>query len=124
VLRFAVKTFATVAICLAIGLQWFGLQSVAWTAMMVRNARQVTFCQALKRTFDGAHPCSLCHVVNKGNAQKRDVQTASTRIDIACVSRTIRLLPRQIPFEYPIKSVRFGESLDSPPVPPPRSEFV
>jgi hypothetical protein len=122
VLRFATKTIATIAICWAVGLQWFGLQSVAWATMMVRNARQATLCQALKRTFDATHPCSLCHIVNKANTsgQQRDVQTSSAKIDVACVSRRIRFLPRVTPFQYSASSVRSSEIEYSPPVPPPR----
>ena len=70
--------------------------------MMIQNAKQTSFCQAVQRTFDGGHPCSLCHVVNKGNAsgQKHDAQAAPPKIDIICVARTIRLLPIFAFFEY------------------------
>ena len=93
--------------------------------MMVRNTKQVSFCEAVKRTFDGAHPCALCHVVNKGKAseQKREMQTSFAKIDIVCVSRKIPLLPRQIPFEYITSNSRLCETDYSPPVPPPRPEF-
>jgi hypothetical protein len=118
----ASRIITIIALCSAIGAQWLALQSVAWTVMIVRNAKQVSFCEAVKRTFDGAHPCALCHVVNKGKAseQKREMQTSFAKIDIVCVSRTLRLLPREIPFEYVTSNGRLSETDYSPPVPPPR----
>jgi hypothetical protein len=108
---------------LAIGLQWFALQSVAWTVMMIRNARQVSFCNAVKRTFDGAHPCSLCQIVNKGKSseQKRDLHAPNPKIDIICVARPIRLLPSSAALDYASVSFRNSEIEYSPPSPPPRS---
>jgi hypothetical protein len=108
------------------GLQWLALQSVAWTAMMLQNTKQVSFCEAVKRTFDGAHPCSLCHVVNKGKTseQKRDLQTSATQIDIVCVSRAIRLLPVLTQFQHASSDARFSEIEYSPPSPPPRAELA
>ncbi len=94
--------------------------------MMFRNVTQVSFCQAVKRTFDGAHPCSLCRIVNKGHAsdQKRGAQISSVKIDIAFVSRVIRLLPRRMPFQYASLEVRLSETNHSPPSPPPRPELA
>ena len=125
-LRLAGKTIAIFALCSAVGLQWLGLQSIAWTAMIVSNARQVSFCEAVKRTFDGAHPCSLCHVVTKGKTseQKRDIQSSSAKVDIVCVSRLIRLSPRQIPFQYLTLNRRLLQIDYSPLVPPPRAELA
>jgi hypothetical protein len=125
VLGVASRIITIIALCSAIGVHWLALQSVAWTAMILQNTKQVSFCEAVKRTFDGAHPCALCHVVNKGKAseQKREMQTSFAKIDIVCVSRNIRLLPRQIPFEYVTSNSRLSESDYSPLVPPPRPEF-
>lgn len=121
-LRLASNMIAILALCSTIGLQWFALQSLAWTTMMIQSARQVSFCKAFKRTFDGAHPCSLCHVVNKGNTseQKRDLQTFGAKIDMVCVSRPIRLLPRLAHFQHALSDTRFSKIEYSPPAPPPR----
>ena len=116
------RTITVVTLCLAVGLHWLTLQSVAWTAMMFRNVTQVSFCQAVKRTFDGAHPCSLCRIVNKGNAsdQKRDAQISSAKIDLVCISRVIRLLPDSVSIRYATSEIEISETEQSPPVPPPR----
>ncbi|HST31748.1 MAG TPA: hypothetical protein VLK27_13010 [Chthoniobacterales bacterium] len=121
-LRPTSKIIAILALCSTVGLQWLALQSVAWTTMVLSNARQVSFCEAVKRTFDGKHPCSLCHVVNKGKTseQKRDVQIGATKIDIVCTSRAIRLLPGLAQFNHASLDPWFSEITYPPPAPPPR----
>jgi hypothetical protein len=54
------------ALCLSLGFHWLALQSVAWTTMLVANARHVPLTEAVAKTFDGEHPCSLCHAVEAG----------------------------------------------------------
>ena len=39
--------------------------------MIVDNAKQVSLCHAIARTFDGVHPCSLCHIVNRGKTAEK-----------------------------------------------------
>jgi len=39
------------------------LQVVAWTGMFVENVQGLTLEEAIERTFDGQHPCSLCHAI-------------------------------------------------------------
>lgn len=122
-LRLLSRTITVVALCLAIGLQWFALQSIAWTAMMIQNAKQVSFCKAVEHTFDGTRPCSLCHIVNKGQTsqKKQNTQTSVAKIDITCVVRPFRLLPRLVPFDYlPFIASAF-EIEHSPLSPPPRA---
>jgi len=122
VLRTAARFTAVLALCFAFGFQWVALQSIAWTAMILQNAKQTSLCEAMKRTFDGAHPCSLCHIVNKGKTsqEKRDVQSSSPKIDIMCVARSIRLLPRVEALQYPTISLSNFELAHSPASPPPR----
>jgi hypothetical protein len=94
--------------------------------MMVHNAKHLSFCAAVGRTFDGAHPCSLCHSVNKGKAseQKRDLQSPTPKIDIIAATRAARIFPQFIPFEYVLLNCSAFERWHSPPVPPPRKVVV
>jgi hypothetical protein len=39
------------------------LQVVAWTGMFVENVQGGDLEEAIWRTFDGQHPCSLCHAI-------------------------------------------------------------
>ena len=60
-----------VALLLSGGTHWFALQSVAWTAMLVTHARESSLVDAVKATFDGAHPCSLCEKIEQGRASEK-----------------------------------------------------
>jgi hypothetical protein len=114
------------ALCCAIGLQWLALQSIAWTAMVVDNAKHVSLCRAIARTFDGAHPCNLCHIVNKGKTaeKKSDLQLLTPKIDIICTKRAITLLQPFVRFDYATSDFSVSAIVQSPTVPPPRNSFV
>ncbi|PYL27334.1 MAG: hypothetical protein DMF45_12525 [Verrucomicrobia bacterium] len=100
------------------------LQSVAWTTMLIEYTKSAPLCRAILQTFDGAHPCSLCHIVNKGKAseEKPDVQSPTLKIDIICFARPIWLLPPFAPFEYAASVFPSSDIGYSPPVPPPRPQ--
>jgi hypothetical protein len=91
--------------------------------MIVDYSKRAPLCQAITETFDGAHPCSLCHAVNAGkNSEKKsDLQSPALKIDMICVSRTASLLRPSIPFEYTVRDFCSSQIGRSPPVPPPRS---
>jgi len=123
VIRRVAHVFTIIALCCAIGLHWLGLQSIAWTRMLIQNSKQASLYQAISQTFDGAHPCSLCHLVSKGkNSEKKsDVQSTTAKVDLACVSGAILQAPPFARFRYPTFD-SFSVVRDySPPVPPPRS---
>ena len=90
--------------------------------MIIDYSKRAPICQAITQTFDGAHPCSLCHAVNAGkNAEKKsDLQSSVPKIDMICVSSTGRLIRPFIPFKYAVSDSCSPEIGRSPPVPPPR----
>jgi hypothetical protein len=112
-----------VALCCAIGLHWVALQSVAWATMIVDYSKRAPLCSAIAQTFDGAHPCSLCHAVDKGKTSEKrsDMQSPAPKIDIICVARTVRLMTLATPFDFAVADFSLSEMRHSPPVPPPRS---
>jgi hypothetical protein len=108
-----------------IGLHWFTLQSVAWTSMIIDYSKRGTFCQAIVQTFDGAHPCSLCRVVNKANSteKKSNLQLLTPKIDMICTKRAVPVVP-PIPYvDYAAGDFSVFKIGESPPVPPPRNSF-
>ena len=125
VIRWIARAVTIFALCCAIGLQWLALQSIAWTAMIVDYSKQESFCRAIAKTLDGAHPCSLCHVVNAGkNSEKKsDLQSPTRKIDMICASRISSLSQFFVPVEYASRDFSFEELRRSPPAPPPRSLF-
>jgi hypothetical protein len=110
------------ALCCAIGLHWLTLQSIAWTSMIIDYSKRGTLCQAIAQTLDGAHPCSLCRVVNKANSteKKSDLQLLTPKLDLICTKHAITLALPFISFDYANNNFRISEVGQSPPVPPPR----
>lgn len=111
------------ALCCAIGLHWLTLQSIAWTSMIIDYSKRGTLCHAIAQTFDGAHPCSLCRVINKANSteKKSDLQLLTPKLDLFCTKHAITLALPFISFDYANSDFRVSEVGHSPPVPPPRS---
>jgi len=110
------------ALCCAIGLHWVAIQSFAWTNMLIEYSKRAPLCQAIAQTFDGAHPCSLCHIVAKGKAseKKTEIQSPVPKIDIICIARVIVLTSPLALFDYTLHDFSVSEIEHSPPVPPPR----
>jgi hypothetical protein len=114
------------ALCCATGLQWVALQSAAWTTMIVNYSKRGSLCTAIAQTFDGAHPCSLCHIVSGGKTteKKSDLQLLTPKIDIICTKCAIPLVYPFVRFDYETSDFSVSEIGLSPPVPPPRNFFV
>jgi hypothetical protein len=102
VLRQAGRIATISALCCAIGLHWVALQSFAWTNMLIEYSKRAPLCQAIAQTFDGSHPCSLCHIVatEKASEKKSDIQSPVPKIDIICVARVIELISPFALFQY------------------------
>lgn len=117
------RTLTIIALCLSLGFHWLALQSVAWTAMLVTNARHVSLSEAVAETFDGKHPCHLCRVVAAGKKsdKKSQVVPAVAKMDLICTTRRWTCLPPFFPYVYPGLAVAFGQHIEGPPSPPPRS---
>jgi hypothetical protein len=111
------------ALCLSLGFHWLALQSVAWTTMLVANARHAPLSEAVAKTFDGAHPCDLCQAVAAGkkSEKKSEVLPAVMKLDLICTLRPLTWLPPWVSYEYPRLNSAIPERFQSPPVPPPRA---
>ena len=90
--------------------------------MIIDYSKRGTLCQAIAQTLDGAHPCSLCRVVNKANSteKKSDLQLLTPKLDLICTKHAITLGLPFISFDYANSSFRISGIGQSPPVPPPR----
>src|SRR5690348_13071416 len=93
--------FLVFALILALGGHWALLQSVAWVGMTIENSRGLPLKEALIKTFDGKHPCSLCKFVAEGkkSEKKPQAQTLTTKLDLFFVSSPIEI--RRAPFPSP-----------------------
>lgn len=119
VIRFTVVTL----VVLTLGLHWAFLQTVAWTGMLVRYSQNNSFQQAIQMTFDGEHPCTLCHAIKDGRDSEREQeqqQTKPLKIDFAVVCEAISL-PAAPVFPHVIPQTPFApEQAFTPPKPRPR----
>lgn len=125
----ATRWFTCTVLALSLGLHWALLQSVAWTGMFIRFSRQFNVVEALQKTFDGHHPCSLCKFVQATdrNSQSSDVndppsQLPKSKMDPAplpYVHWTCQA-PAVQPESWRPSRVPRGTSWE-PPDPPPRA---
>jgi hypothetical protein len=122
VLRRVGKWLVVIALVIFTGGHWLVLQSVAWFTMAVNFAQTDSLPQALKKTFDGKHPCKICKTVEAGrkSEQKQSSLKVETQLEF-CFIRQYVTLPLAPHVEH---STRFVVSYfirtDAPPTPPPR----
>ena len=116
------RALTILALCLSIGCHWFALQSVAWATMLVANVRCAPLSEAVAKTFDGGHPCDLCHAVADGkkSEKKSDVLPSIAKFDLICPRRVPLCPPPWVHYEYPRWSGALPERAQSPPFQPPR----
>lgn len=61
-----------VALFMIIGGHWAVFQCVAWGSMIVEySQREDSLVRGLLQTFDGDHPCQMCHSISKAKQQER-----------------------------------------------------
>ncbi len=90
--------------------------------MLVENSQRTTLVEAVKRTFDGAHPCGLCKQIAGGKAHEKKSDTPLFAGKIECIyePRAIVLHPPCAPHEYSTL-IRYASAYFPPPLlQPPR----
>jgi|SRR5690348_2599396 hypothetical protein len=75
---FAKRWVLAAVLVLAVGVPWPTLQTLAWLKMIADYSRGTTLVEALSMTFDGKHPCRLCHLIQQGQAKERQPQRDQT----------------------------------------------
>lgn len=114
------------ALVLSLGLHWTVLQSAAWVGMVVAYSKNATLGEALEKTFDGAHPCPLCKLVEAGEkgGQGKSKQTKAEsikKIDLMIVSVETLVIRKPDAPDH-ARLVECSERrTEHPPVPPPRA---
>jgi len=93
--------------------------------MIVDYSKSASLCNAIAKTLDGAHPCSLCKIVDKGKTteKKSDLQSFTAKIDMICTKRAITLIRRCVYIDYLTGDFSAFKIRETPPVPPPRNSF-
>ena len=112
------------ALFMIAGGHWAMLQSVAWAGMVKDFSHTGSIAEAVTKTFDGKHPCSMCKKIAKARAaeekapltmkvdKKAEFFIAGTNLEIP--------LPVARPMIYgPVPFVLMPELFFAPPVPVP-----
>lgn len=101
------------------------LQGVAWVTMLVDNSRNGSLVEAVGKTFDGQHPCSLCKAVASGQTEEREQKEAlvdpfAKLVAVLVTETPVAVLPSSDLFYFTL-SARPQSVDDSLPSPPPRA---
>jgi len=112
-----------VALLAATGAHWTVLQSVAWTTMLADNLRTASLPEAVQRTFDGKHPCSLCKKIDDGKKtqKKSEFPTWARQLEFVSERPVFIFSPPRHFQVMPRHNDSARELFHRPPVPPPRS---
>lgn len=78
------RIFIATCTAFAVGLHLVLLQCVAWMGMVVMYTQQEdSLLDGLSMTFDGNHPCAMCHVIqaeqDKGSGEKNPTAPVSQK---------------------------------------------
>ena len=114
------------AVLLAIGGHWLVLQSVAWTRMVIAYSRDASLAEAVGKTFDGKHPCSMCLKIQEGRRQEKRTpplvkweKPPELWLDARAVSAPAPDLRDSEPTAF--QSGLHSDFVPTPPKPPPRA---
>lgn len=103
------------------------LQGVAWTSMMRDFSKSGSLSQAVSKTLDGRHPCSLCKKIAQAKSSEESEERAPVTVkaekkaEVFLKSPGSELpLPASCAFVYaPAPFVSMPERFFAPPVPVP-----
>lgn len=124
-LRHAGTCAALIAVLFASGGHWVVLQTIAFGSMVVRYSQDNSLSEALAKTFDGKHPCPLCHAVQRGRQQEEKQRPAlglDPQRELALPESVLCPLARP-PGEYWLPTLplpAWHAFAHAPPKPPPR----
>ena len=116
------RLLLVLALLVSIGGHWALLQSVAWTQMLVERSQKGSLMEAVKTTFDGAHPCELCkRIANNHDEEPAPAQSlVKAKLDFIFAPQTTRLFLQAAAFEWPQTETSAQPRAEQPSLPPPR----
>ncbi len=117
------KVLLALVLSLTIGSHWVLLQSVAWVGMIVRYVQETTLTDAVRKTFDGDHPCSLCKRIAKGKqAEKKSEFTPKfKKFEYSFIPGSFAFYRPPLCWEVCFPDPILHALTQDPPVPPPKA---
>lgn len=121
------RTCLSLLLVATVGIHWCLLQGMAWTGMLLTYGSEYGFEEAVSMTFDGAHPCAMCSLVEQGQAAEEQVGLESSQLK-PVVGITDELTPPDLRLPNQCRAAwLWGNPVDpagccpAPGVPPPQS---
>ncbi len=116
------RLLVVLALVASIGGHWALLQSVAWTQMLVERTQAASFGEAVKTTFDGAHPCAMCKRISDGKQkeQQPSQELSKVKLDVICERAVVMVFPPKVDGEYARIAMSGEARAERPPLLPPR----
>ena len=70
--------------------------------MLVERTQTASLEEAVKTTFDGAHPCALCKRIadEKQKEQQPEQTMLKVKLDVICESRVVAIFPPSVEWEF------------------------
>lgn len=120
------KVLVVFTLVLTLGAHWALLQTIAWTTMLANNLQSCNIRDAMVKTFDGHHPCSLCRAIAaaKKSDQKKQISFEKQKLEFPPVQESLVLIAPSRPMLFPWKDSSSESIPHQPPTPPPRTFFV
>ena len=114
------------ALLAATGAHWAVLQSVAWTTMFADNLRTGPLVEAIQKTFDGKHACTLCVKIKAGqkSEKKPKFYSAAQKLEFLNEQTTLTLFAPEAFMLLSDQEFYSSARQLQPPTPPPRIGFV
>ena len=90
--------------------------------MIVTRASETSLVDAVKITFDGAHPCGLCQKIGEGRAkeQRQDGPVLTAKIELFYEAVPVIVHPRSPQSWVPAIPLAAQTRTQPPGLPPPR----
>ena len=116
------KFAIVLALVCVVGGHWALLQSLAWVSMTINFSRTEALDTAIEKTFDGQHPCNLCHFVAEGKKSERakEILKPATKLELISSLAFSLPTPSETPIALTVLVVTAHSRADAPPSPPPR----
>ena len=117
------RMLLALAVCASLGLPGAAWPTVAWTQMLGAYSQHAALGEAVKKTFDGEHPCGLCLLVKQGRSEERKQEALplTKKLDAVLAREVTRPMQFTQTVSFPITAERAAGWSESPPVPPPRA---
>lgn len=99
------------------------LQVAAWTGMVIRYSKDASIEEAIRKTFDGEHPCRMCCAIRKAQAKPKHELNAATdegKLNLVSLPDPGYLAPRLNVAATDCPQLDAATFSSPPPVPPPR----